>query len=35
MTAEPEKAIVLPKVDPNNPDAIANLAVDVVTQRAA
>jgi putative heme-binding domain-containing protein len=35
VTAEPEKAIVLPKVDPNDPDAIANLAVDVVTQRAA
>ena len=34
-TAEPEKAIVLPKIDPNDPNAIANLAVDVVTQRAA
>jgi len=34
-TAEPEKAIVLPKADPNDPNAVANLAVDVVTQRAA
>ncbi len=34
-TAEPEKAIVLPKADPNDPNAIANLAVDVVVQRAA
>ncbi len=34
-TAEPEKAIALPKADPNDPNAIANLAVDVVTQRAA
>ncbi|MDA1230480.1 MAG: HEAT repeat domain-containing protein, partial [Planctomycetota bacterium] len=32
--AEPDKAIVLPKADPNDPNAIANLAVDVATQRA-
>ncbi|MEJ7594462.1 MAG: c-type cytochrome, partial [Planctomycetaceae bacterium] len=32
---EEEKAIVLPKADPNDPNAIANLAIDVVTQRAA
>ncbi len=33
-TTEPEKAIVLPSADPNDPNAIANLAVDVATQRA-
>lgn len=32
--AEPEKAIVLPKADPNDPNAIANLAIDVATERA-
>lgn len=32
---EEEKAILLPKADPNDPDAIANLAFDVVTARAS
>ncbi len=32
---EEEKAIVLPKADPNDPNAIANLAFDVIAQRAA
>jgi putative membrane-bound dehydrogenase-like protein len=32
---EDEKAIVLPKADPNDPNAIANLAYDVIAQRAA
>ncbi len=32
---EEEKAIVLPKADPNDPHAIANLAADIVAQRAA
>jgi putative heme-binding domain-containing protein len=32
---EEEKAIVLPKADPNDPNAIANLLFDVVATRAA
>jgi len=32
---EEEKAIVLPKANPNDPNAIANLAFDVVAQRAS
>ncbi len=32
---EEEKAIVLPKADPNDPNAIANLVYDVIAQRAA
>ncbi len=32
---EEEQAIVLPKADPNDPNAIANLVFDVVAQRAA
>ncbi|MFO0976883.1 MAG: discoidin domain-containing protein [Planctomycetaceae bacterium] len=32
---EEEKAIVLPKANPNDPNAIANLAFDVIAQRAA
>jgi putative membrane-bound dehydrogenase-like protein len=32
---EEEKAIVLPKADPNDPNAIANLVYDVTAQRAA
>ena len=32
---EEEKVIVLPKADPNDPNAIANLAFDVVAQRAS
>jgi putative membrane-bound dehydrogenase-like protein len=31
---EDEKAIILPKVDPNNPSLIANLAPDIVAQQA-
>ncbi|MFN9718015.1 MAG: discoidin domain-containing protein [Planctomycetota bacterium] len=34
MKAE-EKAIVLPKADPNDPNVIANLAFDMIAQRAA
>ena len=33
--AKPDKAIVIAKADPNDKNAIANLAADVVTQRAA
>ena len=33
-TIEPETAIVLPKADPNDPNAIANLAIEIVAQRA-
>jgi putative membrane-bound dehydrogenase-like protein len=32
---EEEKAIVLPKADPNDPNAIANLLIDAVATRAA
>ena len=33
--AEPDKAILLPKADPNDKNAIANLPPDVVAERAA
>jgi putative heme-binding domain-containing protein len=33
-TAEPEKAIVLPKIDPNNPNQIANLEFATTLKRA-
>ena len=35
VMAKPDKAIVIAKADPNDKDAIANLAADVVAQRAA